>query len=83
MDQKTSTPEDQRRARQRERVIFDIGNRIPGTDGAGCFLCKWIYEDLTLNPKMTGYPFDSNGAALFPRASKIDHLKLEGFYLPA
>ena len=61
----------------------EIRKRVPDAAGIGCFLCKWILEDLTVSPKLTGYPLDSNGAAIFPRAGKIDHLKLEGLYLPS
>jgi hypothetical protein len=52
-------------------------------DGVGCFLCGWILHDLEKNPKLTGYPFDANGASIFPRSGKIDHLRIEGIYLPA
>jgi hypothetical protein len=42
-----------------------------------CFLCKWIEEDLRNNGKLTGYPLDSMGGAVFPAAGKERHLELE------
>lgn len=44
--------------------------RIPGEDGVGCFLCKWIYEDLEKHANLTG-------ARDFPETGKYQHLKLE------
>lgn len=48
--------------------------RIPVDDGPGCFVCKWIYEDLEKNQKLTDYP---KGQSL-GEAGKYQHLKLEG-----
>lgn len=73
---------EENRRRQRDRIVAEIEKRAPGPGGVGCFLCKWILEDLAKNPKLTGYPTDANGASVFPRAGKIDHLKLEGLFLP-
>jgi len=47
---------------------------IPGEDGVGCFLCKWIYEDLEKNQKLTDYP---KGNSL-GEAGKHRHLQVEG-----
>jgi hypothetical protein len=44
--------------------------RMPVGDGPGCFLCKWIYEDLEKNGNLTG-------AREFPEGAKQVHLKLE------
>jgi hypothetical protein len=44
---------------------------IPVEDGPGCFLCKWIYEDLEKNGNLTGQRD-------FPEAGKVRHLQLEG-----
>lgn len=52
-----------------------LKNRIPVNDGPGCFLCKWIYEDLEKNSMLTDY---SNGSCGFPETAKHVHLKLEG-----
>lgn len=47
--------------------------------GPGCFMCRWILEDIELNGKLTGYPLDSGGGGEFPVPGKIRHLELEGF----
>lgn len=49
-----------------------LKKRIPVGEGPGCFLCKWIYEDLEKNERLTGYP---NGD--FPETGKYKHLKVE------
>jgi hypothetical protein len=44
----------------------------------GCFLCKYILEDLQRNGKLTDYPKNANlEKPLFPEAAKVWHLKLE------
>jgi len=48
--------------------------RIPVNEGPGCFLCKWIYEDLEKHGCLTNY---SNGSCDFPENAKHTHLKLE------
>lgn len=55
--------------------------RVPDKDGVGCFLCKWILEDLEKNGTLTkGYPETSiDGKPLFPIEGKAEHLALEGF----
>ncbi len=45
--------------------------RIPVNDGPGCFLCKWIYEDIEKNGNLTGQRD-------FPETGKMIHMKLEG-----
>lgn len=54
-----------------------LKRRIPVDEGPGCFLCKWIYEDLEKNEKLTDYPKGSQEGQ-FPEAGKYQHLKLEG-----
>lgn len=54
-----------------------LKKRIPINEGPGCFLCKWIHEDLGINGKLTGYPKADFGEQ-FPAAAKIVHMKLEG-----
>lgn len=54
-----------------------LKKRIPVDEGPGCFLCKWIHEDLGINGKLTGYPKSDFGDQ-FPAASKVAHMKLEG-----
>lgn len=49
--------------------------RIPVNEGPGCFLCKWICEDLEKHGHLTHY---SNGSCDFPENSKKIHLQLEG-----
>jgi hypothetical protein len=53
-----------------------LKERIPVGDGPGCFLCKWIHEDLETNGNLTG-------ERDFPEAGKYQHLKLEGMILGA
>lgn len=48
--------------------------RIPVDDGPGCFLCKWIYEDLEKHLKLTDYPKGHS----FGEPGKYRHLQLEG-----
>jgi len=36
-----------------------------------------IVEDFDLHGELTGHPKDSNGQAVFPRAGKIEHIRLE------
>jgi hypothetical protein len=81
-EKKRAEIQDARRTKQRDWILSEIRKRIPDAKGVGCVLCKLIYEDLEQNPKLTGYPNDANGAPIFPRAGKIEHLKLEGLYLP-
>lgn len=59
---------------QIERLKPLLKSRIPGEDGVGCFLCKWIYEDLEKNASLTDYPKGGQ----FPAPGKYQHLKLEG-----
>ena len=48
----------------------------------GCFLCKYILEDLRRNGEFTDYPKNANlEKPLFPAAAKVWHLKLEGIPL--
>lgn len=61
-------------AEQIEQVKPLLRIRIPGDDGIGCFLCKWIFEDLEKNQKLTDYP---NGNS-FGEQGKYRHLQLEG-----
>ena len=49
-----------------------LKNRIPVNEGPGCFLCKWIHEDLEANGKLTDYPNKQ-----FPVSGKHRHLQLE------
>jgi len=65
------------RRRRRERIIQQLEQRAES-----CFLCKWILEDIRANGALTGYPLDANGQAVFPRAGKVEHIRLEGFAIP-
>lgn len=47
--------------------------RIPVDDGPGCLLCKWIFEDLEKNQKLTDHP---KGLS-FGEPGKYRHLQLE------
>lgn len=46
----------------------------------GCFLCKWILEDLERHGRLTDVWPEKNhdGSVLFPATGKLIHLKLEG-----
>jgi hypothetical protein len=46
-------------------------------------MCKWIFEDLTKNGKLTDEPREHTGAGSFPVLAKIRHLALEGILLDA
>lgn len=65
------------RVKRREAIIAGLEGRAPK-----CFLCKWILEDIRLNGKLTGYPKDAMGGAVFPREGKVKHIQLEGFSIP-
>lgn len=53
--------------------------------GEGCFLCRWVLEDLDAHGKLT----DGNdqhseaGKGMFPKKAKLAHLKLEKIDVPA
>lgn len=64
------TPKPQLTKDEIERLKPLLKQRIPVDDGPGCFLCKWIYEDVEKNGKLTGQ-------REFPEAGKYQHLKLE------
>lgn len=67
-EKKDLTPE------QIQNVKPLLKGRIPVDDGPGCFLCKWIYEDLEKNHKLTDYPKGNS----FGEPGKYRHLQLEG-----
>lgn len=54
------------------RLRSDLGRRVHG-----CFLCKWILQDLTDHGKLTGWPYDYNDKPNFPPESKLAHLEVE------
>lgn len=54
-----------------ERLKPILKGRIPVNDGPGCFLCKWILEDIEKNENLTGQRD-------FPETGKVRHLELEG-----
>lgn len=68
--------------KQREWIVSELRKKAPNEKGIGCFLCKWIVEDLDRGGPLTGWPIDFNGSAIFPRAGKLEHIRLEGFLLP-
>lgn len=74
---KNPTPQDQKRERDRRRIIDALRGRAPNESGSGCFLCKLIVEDFDLHGTLTGHPKDSNGHALFPQTGKAEHIKIE------
>lgn len=65
-------------AEQIAAVMPLLATRIPVGDGPGCFLCKWIHQDLEKNGKLTDHPKGNMGGQ-FPEEGKFKHLKLEGF----
>lgn len=62
--------------------LLDRVPKGPEGDQVGCFLCKWILEDLAKNGKLTdGHPAKcTDGSSQFPAESKKKHLVLEGFW---
>jgi len=48
----------------------------------GCFLCRYIEDDLKRHGKFTGWPIDYVGHELFPVEGKLKHLKVEGVRWP-
>lgn len=40
-------------------------------------MCRWILEDLKRHGKLTGWPNDYSGGAVFPVHGKLNHLALE------
>ena len=77
-DEKRKDQVEENKRKRRERIVEQLRAKVPVGDGPGCFLCKWILEDLEKNGALTGYPIDFNGGGVFPRAGKILHLQLEG-----
>lgn len=43
----------------------------------GCYLCKWIHEDVTANRALTDHGGLVEGFPRFPARSKAVHLRLE------
>jgi hypothetical protein len=74
---KKTEPPPQLTSREVERLKPLLRARIPVDDGPGCFLCKWIHEDLEKNGNLTGHPKGNEGGQ-FPERAKMNHLKLEG-----
>ena len=56
-----------------------LRGRIPVDENSpGCApCCKWILEDLELNGRLTGWPYDSMNSPQFPIAGKVLHLASE------
>ena len=50
---------------------------LVGAKKDGCFLCKWIEQDLKTNGKLTGWPLDSFNKPEFPVDAKLVHVLLE------
>lgn len=46
----------------------------------GCFLCRFILEDIEKNKKLTGYPLESDGKGQFPVEAKIRHIEILKLY---
>lgn len=61
-----------------KRLKKALANRIPDRMDVGCFVCRWILEDLEKNGVPTDYPRDAMGAGIFPWQGKMRHLELEG-----
>lgn len=47
----------------------------------GCFLCKWIAQDLERNGRLTRHPVYWYGDNIFPVSGKLEHLVLEGILM--
>jgi hypothetical protein len=63
--------------------LLDRVPKGPEGDQVGCFLCKWILEDLAKNGKLTdGHPAKAtDGSSQFPAEGKKKHLVVEGFWV--
>jgi hypothetical protein len=55
-----------------DRVIAELEPKT-----AGCFLCRWIQEDLAINGTLTAYPARPEDQVVFPVSGKLAHLGLE------
>lgn len=65
-------------------IEIALKRRIPDREGRGCFLCKWILEDLEKNGRLTETEKDNIGwPTSFPPEAKRKHLELEGIPLDA
>jgi hypothetical protein len=54
-------------------VLEQLDVRAPG-----CFLCKWIAEDLRVNKTVTNHPKSANiPEGIFPATAKFLHLWVE------
>ena len=43
----------------------------------GCFLCKWIYQDIEKNGRVTNGKKNHDGSYSFPIEGRLRHLELE------
>lgn len=59
-----------------------LAGRIRELPERGCFLCRWILEDLERHGKLTDVWPEKNhdGSVLFPAKGKLNHIWLEGFW---
>jgi hypothetical protein len=65
------------------RLKEQLLGRVPkDPEGIGCFLCKWILEDLHQHKRLTDThpPKSIDGSIPFPASGKARHLILEGFW---
>jgi len=67
-----------------ETLLEKLRGRIRSLPESGCFLCRWILQDLEKHGKFTDVWPEKNhdGSVLFPATGKIVHVKLEGFWAP-
>ncbi len=70
-------PAEEKKERDRARIIEALRGRVPDGQGVGCFLCQWIVLDFEKNGKLTDFPYDSNNKGLFPYLGKIAHIRFE------
>lgn len=65
-------------------MIAALKKRVPDKHGRGCFLCKWILEDLKENGKLTETWKDASGwSTSFTPEAKRKHMELERIPLDA
>lgn len=59
--------------------------RAPNAAGEGCFPCRWILEDLDAHGQLTDAEdqHSDGGKPMFPKKSKLAHLKLEKIDVPS
>jgi hypothetical protein len=59
------------------KLLESRSTRMEKGEQVGCFLCRFILEDMQANGKLTAYPKDAEGKGAFPVEAKVRHITLE------